>query len=157
MTTHLSVVWPLNVFYDAACPLCRAEMEALKARDSGDLLRLVDCSPPSFNLADGLPPDVTPAMMMARMHARDGAGHWLKGVDVFVAVYYAAGCRKLSWLYACRPLRPVLDWAYPWIADNRYRLSRWGLPKLLRALIGPASTQVQCDGASRSCARRPET
>lgn len=44
---------PLTVDYDASCPLCRAEMEAMKARDARDVLRLVDCSSPGFDAVYG--------------------------------------------------------------------------------------------------------
>ena len=115
--------YPLTVFYDASCPLCAAEMHALKSRDRDGRLELVDCSAPDFDAgALGLP--VTGADLMERIHARDGDGRWLVGVDVFEAVYRAAGLRKAARLWGNRTLRPVLAALYPWIARNRQRLSR---------------------------------
>jgi len=123
--------YPLTVYYDASCPLCRAEIETLKARDAGDALRLVDCSSADF---EGPVDGVSRDRMMARIHARDSAGRWLAGMDVFAAVYAAAGLRVLARLYANRLLRPLFDALYPWIADHRQGLSRFGLPRLFRLL-----------------------
>jgi predicted DCC family thiol-disulfide oxidoreductase YuxK len=48
MSRIASVAYPLTVYYDATCPLCVAEMGAMKARDTTDRLNLVDCSPQAF-------------------------------------------------------------------------------------------------------------
>ena len=121
------LAYPLTVYYDASCPLCRTEMETLKARDADDLLYLVDCSTGLVAFAD-----VTQDAMMARIHARDAAGRWLHGLDVFAAVYRAAGFPALSRLYASPRLRPLLDRGYGWVADHRQLLSRLGLSRLFR-------------------------
>ena len=36
--------YPLTIYYDASCPLCAAEMHALRDEDHACRLRLVDCS-----------------------------------------------------------------------------------------------------------------
>jgi predicted DCC family thiol-disulfide oxidoreductase YuxK len=126
--------YPLTVYYDASCPLCRSEMETLKARDAGDVLRLVDCSASAFDDAACAAEGVTRPMMMARIHARDADGRWLRGVDVFALVYRAAGFTALARLYGSRLLRPLFDRLYPWIADHRYLLTRCGLPRLFHWL-----------------------
>lgn len=115
--------YPLTVFYDASCPLCAAEMHMLKARDRDGRLELVDCSAPEFDAcALGLP--VTRVALMERIHARDGDGRWLTGVDVFEAVYRAAGMRGAARVWGSKTLRPLLASLYPWVASNRQRLSR---------------------------------
>jgi hypothetical protein len=75
--------------------------------------------------------------MLERIHARDAAGRWFRGVDVFEVVYDVAGFTRLARLLGSRRLRPLLDRIYPWIAANRYRLSRLGLFRVF-ALIAPA-------------------
>ena len=125
MTIRIAV--PLTVYYDASCPLCRSEIETLKARDANDALRVVDCSSPAFDGRAEASEGVTRADMMARIHARDAAGRWLRGMDVFAAVYDAAGLRLLARIYASRILRPAFDRLYPWVADHRQLLSRAGL------------------------------
>ena len=144
-----TLAYPLTVYYDASCPLCRAEMETLKARDCDDRLRLVDCSAAAFDARATAAQGVTRTMMMERIHARDVAGRWLVGLDVFAAVYGAAGLHGLARIYGSRRLRPLLDCAYPWIAAHRYALSRLGLPRFFHLLARgtrPVST------ASRDCA-----
>jgi predicted DCC family thiol-disulfide oxidoreductase YuxK len=134
--------FPLAVYYDASCPLCRAEMEAMKARDTGNVLQLVDCSAPDFDAVTCTAEGVTPAMMMARIHARDAAGRWLRGVEVFAVVYRAAGLHRMALVYESALLRPLLDRLYPWIADHRYLLSRLGLARMFR--VPAASMPATC-------------
>lgn len=145
--------WPLTIYYDASCPLCRAEMEAMKARDAADVLRLVDCSAAAFDARAIEAPGVTRDAMLARIHAQDAAGRWLVGVPVFAAVYRAAGMHTLGRLFESPWLRPLFDRAYPWIADNRYLLSRFGLSRLFQliALRTPAPPP-----ACAACAKPPE-
>jgi len=131
--------YPLTVYYDASCPLCTAELETLKARDEDGLLHLVDCSKGVVAFED-----VTQEQMMARIHARDATGRWLRGMDVFAAVYRAAGLWTFARLYASRWLRPLFDRLYPWIADNRQMLSRLGLSRLFRLFAPGAPSCTAC-------------
>ena len=97
---------------------CRANFPALEQTQ-----QLVDCSAPEFDAcALGLP--VTRVALMERIHARDGDGRWLTGVDVFEAVYRAAGMRGAARVWGSKTLRPLLASLYPWVASNRQRLSR---------------------------------
>ena len=129
MTTY-----PITVFYDASCGLCRAEVEAMKSRDAFDRLRLADCSAPDFVAPEG----VTRDALMSRIHARDANGAWLRGLDVFAEVYEAAGFRRIARLYRSRLLRPLLDRIYPWIADHRQALSAVGIARLFGLARRPA-------------------
>jgi predicted DCC family thiol-disulfide oxidoreductase YuxK len=147
------LAYPLTVFYDASCPLCREEIETLKARDCDDRLRLVDCSAAAFDERTCSAQGVTRTMMMGRIHARDVAGRWLVGLDVFAAVYGAAGFRRLARIYGSRRLRPLLDRAYPWIATHRYALSRFGLPRLFRLFAGGARPQSTASPDCAACVR----
>jgi predicted DCC family thiol-disulfide oxidoreductase YuxK len=127
--------FPLTIYYDASCPLCRSEMETLKSRDADDALRLVDCAAPAFDPRPAAAEGITLPMMMSRIHARDAAGRWFRGMDVFAAAYRAAGFRGLARLYQSPRLRPLFDRIYPWIADNRNRLSRLGLHRLFHWFV----------------------
>jgi len=136
--------YPVSVYYDASCALCRAEIEAMKSRDAHDRLRLVDCSAADFAAPEGTTRDA----LMARIHARDANGAWLRGVDVFAAVYEAAGFRRTARLYRSRALRPLFDRLYPWIADRRRMLSALGLPRLFHLARRPAC--AACGAAQRT-------
>ena len=145
-----ALLYPLTVFYDASCPLCRTEIETLKARDDENLLRLVDCS-----IGPAAVDGVTRAEMMTRIHARDASGRWLRGLDVFAAAYRAAGLRTLARIYASPLLRPLFDRLYPWIADNRQMLSRLGLSRLFRLVPRSVSPSRACEVCAPPADRQP--
>jgi len=124
---------PIEVFYDGSCPVCTTEMEALARRDGGARLALTDCSPPGFTAdAPGAP---TRGEMMHRIHARDADGRWLRGVDVFVAAYDAAGFHRTARVLAAPRLRPLLDRLYGMIADHRRLLATLRLHRLLARVL----------------------
>ena len=129
----MNITYPLTIYYDASCPLCVAEMHTIKETDFENKLFLVDCSADSFNEPAFCPS--SKAVMMARIHAVDAAGQWLKGVDVFAIAYKAGGFNKLGKFWGSKPLRPLLTWAYPLIADNRHWLSKTPLPYMLNKLL----------------------
>ena len=124
---------PIEVFYDGSCPVCTTEMEALARRDGGARLVLTDCSPAGFTADD--PDAPTRAEMMHRIHARDADGRWLRGVDVFVAAYDAAGFHRTARVLATPRLRPLLDRLYGVIADHRRPLATLRLHRLLARVL----------------------
>jgi predicted DCC family thiol-disulfide oxidoreductase YuxK len=127
---------PIEVFYDGSCPICTTEMKALARRDGGVRLALTDCSPTEF--APDTPDAPSRAQLMHRIHARDAQGRWLRGVDVFVAAYDAAGFHRTARVLACRRLRPLLDRLYGVVADHRRLLATLRVHRLLaRVLRGP--------------------
>jgi len=127
---------PIEVFYDGSCPICTTEMAALARRDGGRRLALTDCSPDGFRDAAADAP--SRSMLMHRIHARDADGRWLRGIDVFVAAYDAAGFHRTARVLASPRLRPLLDRLYGVIADHRALLARLRLHRLLaRVLHGP--------------------
>jgi predicted DCC family thiol-disulfide oxidoreductase YuxK len=131
-----ALVYPITIYYDASCPLCTSEMQALKSRDQAERLMLVDCLRPDFADQATTQAGLSQRDLMQRIHAHDAAGRWLRGVDVFEAAYGAVGLRLLAFLWGCRLWRPLLDRLYPVIARHRQPLSRFGLPVIVRAGIG---------------------
>lgn len=145
----MNVAWPLTVYYDGQCPLCVAEMSALKAHDPGDAFRLVDCSAPDFVDADVAAAGIERATLLRILHARDADGRWLSGVDVFVALYRHAGFHAIAGIWGHRRLKPLWDRLYPWIARYRMALSRLGLHHVYGWLVARAArraTARQCSG-----------
>jgi predicted DCC family thiol-disulfide oxidoreductase YuxK len=127
---------PIEVFYDGSCPVCTTEMMALARRDGGARLTLTDCSPERFRDPSADAP--TRAVLMHRIHARDSNGRWLRGIDVFVAAYDAAGFHRTARVLASERLRPLLDRLYGLIADHRRLLATLRVHRLLaRVLHGP--------------------
>lgn len=72
-----------TVYYDGACPLCRAEIAHYANRDSRGNLALVDVSQPGADLPDQL--DVASAK--ARFHVRASSGDLLSGAAAFAEVW----------------------------------------------------------------------
>jgi predicted DCC family thiol-disulfide oxidoreductase YuxK len=117
-----AVTYPLTIYYDASCPLCTREVSLLKQFDREDQIKLIDCSPATFNGDGGF----TREAMMKLIHARDAAGQWLVGAPVFAAAYSVTGFASIARLWGARSLQPVWAVIYPWIANNRTVLSKLG-------------------------------
>jgi predicted DCC family thiol-disulfide oxidoreductase YuxK len=121
--------YPLTIYYDDSCPLCREEIFGLKAFDAQNRLRLVDCSVAGFINEETQKAGFTQQQLMRLIHAQDADGHWLIGIPVFEAAYQAAGIQTVAKTFANPMLRPFWDRLYPFIADNRYFLSKLGMNK----------------------------
>lgn len=134
-TTADTVAWPLRLYADMACALCRAEMCGLAARDVGHRLQVVDCSASDFHDGELEPAGISRVQLLRRLHARDAQGRWLVGVPVFAAAYEAAGLRRVAWLLRLRWLQPLLSLGYGLVADHRVALVRLGTPRLLAWLL----------------------
>jgi predicted DCC family thiol-disulfide oxidoreductase YuxK len=118
--------FPLTLFYDASCPVCRLEMHALRERDLAKhpdtpLLRLVDMSAPGF---DAEHYGVTLAQMNALIHAMRPDGSLVVGVEVFRLAYGAVGLGQWFAPTGWRWFKPLFDVAYAVFARHRYGFSR---------------------------------
>lgn len=129
------IQFPLTIFYDASCPMCANEMHGLRDLDRDGKLELIDCSAPDFDASSLGRPGLTREALMSRIHARDGDGRWLVGVEVFEVAYAAAGLNAAARVWGNRVLRPFWNALYPAVADNRQLLSRLGISALIRWLI----------------------
>ena len=116
------VQYPLTIFFDGSCPLCRREIALLTKFDEQQQLRVVDCSAADFAPVEGHCREA----MMALIHARDAAGVWVIGAPVFAAAYRAAGFASIASLWGSPRLQPMWRVVYPWIARNRMWLSKLG-------------------------------
>ena len=117
-----TVQYPLTIFFDGSCPLCRREIALLTQFDDQQQLRVVDCSASDFAPIEGHAREA----MMALIHARDAAGTWLIGAPVFAAAYSATGFASIASLWGSKRLQPMWSVFYPWIAKNRMWLSKLG-------------------------------
>ena len=118
MTTE---TYPLTLFFDGACPMCRAEMASLRGRDAAGRLRYADVRAPGFAAPDG----TTLNAMLISIHARTADGRLVTGTETLRLAYRAIG---LGWLLAPTgwpPLRRVSERAYLWAARNRFALPAW--------------------------------
>ena len=110
----------LTLFYDAACPLCRAEIEFLSGRNPQGLLAFVDINPEHYR------PEtvgVSCEQALAAMYGQYADGTLISGVEVFSAAYERANLKFLAWLFSRKTLRPLLNWSYRFFAKNRHVIS----------------------------------
>lgn len=96
-----------EVFYDGACPLCRAEIELY--RRSGADVQFTDVS------GEGAPPaEINREMALKRFHMRRGDGQLVSGAAAFAQLWKATpGWRWLGHLAALPP--------FVWIGEGLYR------------------------------------
>ena len=146
----MTVAWPLRIYYDRSCGLCRREMHALAEFDGQGRLQLVDCSAPGFADADLAAAGISVAEAMTIIRARDAVGRWLRGVEVFEAAYGGVGLQGMARAFAHPRWRPLWDRFYPWIARHRNGLSRLGLTAPYGWLVRLAARRAQ--RRSRACA-----
>ena len=126
----IDLAYPLTLYFDDSCPLCRAEMAAITRNDQAGRIRLVDCSAPDFDDADCRAAGIATRELMHRLHARDAQGRWAVGVPAVAAAYRAVGLAGLGGFFASKRLQPLLARLYGWLADHRQGLSRLGLTGL---------------------------
>jgi predicted DCC family thiol-disulfide oxidoreductase YuxK len=115
--------WPLTVYYDGACPICRREIALMRRLDRAGRLQLVDFSTPGFSEQEcGLSCE----RLSAVIHARWADGRVIEGVEVFRAMWTAAGWGGLASLSRWPWFDRLLVRGYAWFAANRLRLTGRG-------------------------------
>jgi predicted DCC family thiol-disulfide oxidoreductase YuxK len=146
--------YPLTIFYDASCPLCRQEIALLQRYDSQARLRLEDCSAANYTPPTSAPSSVTREAMMTRIHGLDANGQWLVGAPVFAAAYAGCGFAEFAWLWGNPRLQGFWAVVYPWIARNRKLLSKLGASTALTWVLEKlyARAAKRAEKSSAACA-----
>ncbi len=140
--------YPLVLFHDGNCPVCRFDIANLEARNHEGRLQFIDIAAPDFRPEDY---GKTLAELHAEIHARRPDGSFVTGMEVFRLAYRAVG---LGWVVAPAnfgPLKRPADLMYRVFARHRPRISRhFGfLFEALRAWQASRRAQ-QCRGAQCS-------
>ena len=146
----MNIAYPLRIYFDNSCPLCRTEMFSLKQYDIKQRLELVDCSPAGFTDEFAEKAGYHRPQMMRLIHAMDANGQWLIGVPVFEAAYGATGIAGMEKMWANKWLRPLWNRLYPWVADNRMFLSKLGFTRLFGWMVKRAAKRAVVK--SQACA-----
>ncbi|NRF65996.1 DUF393 domain-containing protein [Aquincola sp. S2] len=120
----------LQVFYDASCRLCAAEMHSLKALDHDDWIELIDCSAPDFDDTPYRADGITRAAMLEALHVREPAGAWHIGVDAFGLLYGTLGLDAIATAWTHPLSRRFTERFYPWVVRHRHALSSLGLHRI---------------------------
>lgn len=125
----------LTIYYDGACPLCRAEIAHYGAIDEARKLRFVDASASETDLG----PDLPRAAALGRFHVRKADGTLVSGAAGFVAIWSVLP----RWRWAGRLARlpgvtPLLEVLYRGFLPLRPYISR-----LFARLTGRQHTSCQ--------------
>jgi predicted DCC family thiol-disulfide oxidoreductase YuxK len=119
----------LTLFYDGACPLCKAEILFLSGRNQANLLDFIDINSAQF---DPLKVGVSCEAALAAMYGQYASGQLIQGVSVFPEAYRRANLPRMAWFFSRKPLQPLLRLAYLFFAKNRHAISRLLGPIALR-------------------------
>jgi predicted DCC family thiol-disulfide oxidoreductase YuxK len=112
--------WPLQVFFDGACPICSREMAHYRRKDRLGRLECIDVSDPRFVASDhGLDARAVDEVM----HVRTADGRLHQGADAFLVIWEALGQRRLLALSHLPGVLPLMRRAYRLFARNRKRLT----------------------------------
>lgn len=119
-----NIAYPLKVFYDGQCPLCRREIEHYRRHDILGHLECVDITVPEFK-AEMF--NLDPVRIHAVMHAQAADGQTLTEVNAFEAIWRAVPptfvSRILLALIRIPGMRSLMGVGYRAFARNRYRLT----------------------------------
>lgn len=91
-----------TVFFDGACPLCRAEIGYYRRKDQAGALHFVDVSQPGATTKEG----ISQQRALERFHVRAGDGRILSGAAAFVEVW--SRLPKWRWTASAASLPGVL-------------------------------------------------
>ncbi len=136
----MNTTYPLTLFYDAACPVCRLEMDNLRARNALNRLVFKDISAPGF---DAERYGATLQEMGALLHGQRADGTLVIGAETIRLAYRAVGLGYLAAPTDLPGLRPLFDAAYAVFARNRYGISALFGPVIERVAAARAAKRMQ--------------
>jgi predicted DCC family thiol-disulfide oxidoreductase YuxK len=119
----------LTLFYDGACPLCRAEILYLSSRNHRNLLHFVDVHSEQFDVNKA---GISCDQALAAMYGQYADGTLIHGAAVFPEAYRRANLLFLAWLFSRKSLQPLLRFSYQVFAKHRHAISRMLGPSALR-------------------------
>jgi predicted DCC family thiol-disulfide oxidoreductase YuxK len=117
---------PVEVFYNSACPVCRAGMDeqrsTLEASGLAGDAQFTDMTvAPDALASDGLSLD----HVRRHFYVRDSSGNLHRGADAAAVLWrMTPGRRWLGWLISRAVIRPLARLFYDWFADRLYNWNR---------------------------------
>ena len=122
---------PVEVFYNSACPVCRAGMDEQrgameKAGVDGDVAFTDMTTAPDALASD----DLTLDDVRRHFYVRDASGALHRGADAAAILWRLTPRRRwLGWLISRPVMRSIACASYDWFADRLYawnrRMGRW--------------------------------
>lgn len=113
--------YPLNVYFDGDCPICRREIDLMKMLNRKERLQFIDFATPAYRPTDH---GLNQCDLGRVIHARWSDETIITGVEVFREMWEAVGLGFLSRLSRQPMINRILVKAYTWFAKNRLRLTR---------------------------------
>jgi len=118
--SHSVKPYPLAVYFDGECPICRREIDLMKIFNRRDRLQFIDFSGGSYRSVEH---GLSPCDLGRVIHARWSDGTIITGVEVFQEMWEAIGLGFLSRFARLPMIKKLLVRAYAWFAKNRLRLT----------------------------------
>ncbi|TDR53011.1 putative DCC family thiol-disulfide oxidoreductase YuxK [Halomonas ventosae] len=120
----MTVLPPLKVYYDGACPVCRRDRARYErwAGGAGDQVAWRDVTEHQATLREK---GVDPQAALLSLHVEEEGGRIMDGIDAYILLMRRVPrLRPLAWLIGLPGLKPALRWCYDrWV---RKRLAREG-------------------------------
>jgi len=114
----------IEVYFDGNCGLCRREIRFYQKIASATAVRFVDLS----KQPDVLAPEGVDALDALRiLHVRNPQKQLVTGVEAFRAIWRAIPPFSiLAFLVGLPLIRPMVEWAYAWFAERRFKRLGYG-------------------------------
>jgi predicted DCC family thiol-disulfide oxidoreductase YuxK len=122
-----TITEPLTIYYDAACPLCQAEIHFLKHHNQRNLLYFIDLHTLSESETE-----VNCSLAMQTIHGCLGRDKIITGPSVFYEAYKRTDLKLINYLFSLAWFRLFYAHFYKVFAQHRHQISRWIGPYLLR-------------------------
>ena len=118
--SHVTKPYPLTVYFDGECPICRREIDLMKVFNRRERLQFIDFSNSSYQPTDQ---NLSQCDLGRVIHARWSDGTVVTGVEVFREMWEAIGLGFLARISRLSGINTLLVKAYAWFAKNRLRLT----------------------------------
>ena len=119
--SHGTNAYPLTVYFDGECPICRREIDLMKIFNRRERLQFIDFSTSSYRPTDH---GLNQCDLGRVIHARWSDGTLISGVEVFRETWEAIGLGFLARISRRPIINKLLVKAYAWFARNRLWLTR---------------------------------
>ncbi len=118
---------PIKVFFDGSCPLCVAETDFIRTKDTHNQLMFIDASRADFKPEDFQLQGITQQDCMRELIAQSADGTIYRALATFRMLYATIGlAQAAAWTNWPLLHRPI-DALYRWFARNRHWLPISGL------------------------------
>ena len=125
--------YPLVVYFDGACMLCRQQVSHFANADTKKRLVFQDITAPDFH-AENVGLDI--GMLQNKIHVKERDGRVASGAEAIVWIWWAVGNKLPAILMRFPGIRFIFKFLYKIVARSRYIISGWGDKKLCRGKCG---------------------